>query len=76
MMQQIAPGPYRTAHYAFATSVMNLGFLIPSAVSGFLSDKLGYHEFFIWVMIATIPSFIVSWLVPFRNTDATATGAI
>jgi len=76
MMQQIAPGPYRTAHYAFATSAMNLGFLIPSAVSGFLSDKLGYHEFFIWVMIATIPSFIVSWLVPFRNTDATATGAI
>jgi len=75
MMQQIAPGPYRTAHYAFATSVMNLGFLIPSAVSGFLSDKLGYHEFFIWVMVATIPSFIVSWLVPFRNTDAATTGA-
>jgi PAT family beta-lactamase induction signal transducer AmpG len=69
MMQQIAPGPYRTAHYAFATSVMNLGFLIPSAVSGMLSDKLGYREFFIWVMIATIPSFLVSWLVPFRNTD-------
>jgi PAT family beta-lactamase induction signal transducer AmpG len=69
MMQQIAPGPYRTAHYAFATSLMNLGFLIPSAVSGFLSDKLGYQEFFIWVMAATIPSFLVSWLVPFRNTD-------
>jgi PAT family beta-lactamase induction signal transducer AmpG len=69
MMQQIAPGPYRTAHYAFATSVMNLGFLIPSAVSGMLSDRLGYREFFIWVMIATIPSFLVSWLVPFRNTD-------
>ena len=69
MMQQIAPGPYRTAHYAFATAVMNLGFLIPSAVSGFLSDKLGYREFFIWVMLATIPSFLVSWLVPFRTTE-------
>jgi len=67
MMQQIAPGPYRTAHYAFATSIMNLGFLLPSAVSGFLSDRLGYHEFFIWVMLATIPSFLVAWLVPFRN---------
>jgi PAT family beta-lactamase induction signal transducer AmpG len=75
MMQQIAPGPYRTAHYAFATAIMYFGFAIPSAVSGFLSDRLGYREFFIWVMIATIPSFIVSWLVPFRNTDATATGA-
>jgi PAT family beta-lactamase induction signal transducer AmpG len=69
MMQQIAPGPYRTAHYAFATAIMNIGFLVPSAVSGMLSDRLGYHEFFIWVMIATLPSFLVSWLVPFRNTD-------
>ncbi len=68
MMQQIAPGPYRTAHYAFATSIMNFGFLVPAAVSGFLSDRLGYREFFIWVMIATIPSFLVAWLVPFRNT--------
>ena len=78
MMQQIAPGPYRTAHYAFATSLMNLGFLIPSAVSGALSDFLGYREFFVWVMAATIPSFLVSWLVPFRDTTeepAAASGA-
>ena len=68
MMQQIAPGPYRTAHYAFATSLMNLGFLVPSALSGYVSDRLGYQHFFIWVMVATIPSFLVAWLVPFRNT--------
>jgi len=68
MMQQIAPGPYRTAHYAFATSLMNFGFLIPSAISGFLSDFLGYRDFFIWVMAATLPSFLISWLVPFRDT--------
>jgi MFS transporter, PAT family, beta-lactamase induction signal transducer AmpG len=75
MMQQIAPGPYRTAHYAFATSLMNLGFLIPSAVSGYLSDRLGYRDFFIWVMLATIPSFLVSRFVPFRDTEAPAPGA-
>lgn len=69
MMQQIAPGPYKTAHYAFATSLMQLGFMVPSAVSGFLSDRLGYHHFFIWVMVATIPSFLITWLVPFRNTS-------
>jgi PAT family beta-lactamase induction signal transducer AmpG len=69
MMQQIAPGKYRTAHYAFATGIMSLGMLIPSMVSGFVSDWLGYRDFFIWVMVATIPSFIVTWLVPFRNTD-------
>jgi MFS transporter, PAT family, beta-lactamase induction signal transducer AmpG len=67
MMQQIAPGKYKMAHYAFATSLMQLGFLVPSMISGFISDLLGYEHFFIWVMIATIPSFLISWLVPFRE---------
>ena len=70
MMQQIAPGKYKMAHYAFATSLMQLGFLIPSMISGFVSDFLGYRDFFIWVMIATIPSFLVAWLVPFRDTKS------
>lgn len=67
MMQQIAPGPYKMAHYAFATAIMNLGFMIPSMISGFLSDYLGYQKFFIWVIIATIPSFLVAWFVPFND---------
>jgi PAT family beta-lactamase induction signal transducer AmpG len=70
MMQQIAPGKYRMAHYAFATSLMQLGFLIPSMISGYVSDLLGYKDFFIWVMIATIPSFLVTWFVPFRQTKS------
>jgi len=70
MMQQIAPGKYKMAHFAFATGVMNLGLMIPSALSGFISDYLGYRHFFLWVMIATIPSFLVAWLVPFRDTES------
>jgi PAT family beta-lactamase induction signal transducer AmpG len=70
MMQQIAPGKYKMAHYAFATSLMQFGFLIPSMISGFVSDFLGYKDFFIWVMIATIPSFLITWFVPFRETQA------
>ena len=69
MMQQIAPGKYKMAHYAFATAVMNLGFMLPSMASGYLSDLLGYKNFFIWVMIATIPSFLVAWLVPFKEVE-------
>lgn len=64
MMQNIAPGKYKMAHYAFGSGLMNLGFMIPSMISGLLSDYLGYKEFFIWVLIATIPAFIVTWLVP------------
>jgi len=69
MMQQIAPGKYKMAHYAFATSLMQLGFMIPSMISGFISDYLGYEHFFIWVMVATIPSFLITWLVPFREIE-------
>ena len=69
MMQQIAPGKYKMAHYAFATSLMQLGYMIPSMISGFISDLLGYEHFFIWVMIATIPSFLITWLVPFREVE-------
>lgn len=67
MMQQIAPGKYKTAHYAFATSIMQFGFLLPSMGSGFLSDHLGYRKFFLWVILATIPSFLITWFVPFRE---------
>ncbi len=71
MMQQIAPGRYKMAHYAFATGIMSLGMMIPSMLSGFISDWLGYKHFFIWVMVATIPSFLVTWLVPFREIEST-----
>ncbi|MBU2979569.1 MFS transporter [Alteromonas sp. C1M14] len=70
MMQQIAPGKYRTAHYAFATGIMNLGFMLPSMMSGVLSDWLGYEKFFIWVLIATVPSLLVAKYVPFNNSLA------
>jgi PAT family beta-lactamase induction signal transducer AmpG len=49
------------------SGIVNLGFMIPSMISGILSDYLGYKSFFIWVLIATIPAFIVTWLVPLHN---------
>jgi PAT family beta-lactamase induction signal transducer AmpG len=69
MMQQIAPGPYKMAHYAFATALMFFGNMIPSMWSGYLSDFLGYKYFFIYVILATIPSFLAAWFVPFRDTQ-------
>jgi len=69
MMQQVAPGKFKMAHYAFATGIMNLGFMIPSMLSGFMSDWLGYKLFFIWVLVATIPAFLAAWFVPFGHPD-------
>jgi len=39
-------------------------------MSGTISDYLGYSKFFIWVLISTIPAFIVSWLVPLKKEDS------
>lgn len=69
MMQQIAPGKYRTAHYAFATSLMGLGLMIPSMMSGALQEKLGYQHFFAFCLIASIPSVIAAALAPFHVKD-------
>ena len=66
MMQQIAPGDYKMSHYAFATGIMNLGVMIPSMLSGYLSDMMGYKTFFIWVLIATIPAFLICWFIPLK----------
>lgn len=59
----IAQGENKTAHYAFGTGFMALGMLIPGSISGFMQEWLGYLDFFIWVMIATIPIFIVTKFV-------------
>jgi len=59
MMQQVAPGKHQMAHYAFASGIMN----------GYLSDWLGYKIFFIFVLIATIPAFLVTFFVPFTYSD-------
>lgn len=69
IMQQIAPGKYKMAHYAFGSGLMNLGFMIPSMVSGWVSDYLGYKEFFIWVLVSTIPAFLITWLVPLKKYE-------
>ena len=56
MMQQIAPGKHQMAHYAFASGIMNLGVMLPGMLSGYVSDWLGYRDFFIFVLVCTIPA--------------------
>ena len=56
----IAEGEHKTAHYAIGTGLMALGMMIPGMFSGWLEDIVGYQTFFVWVLIATIPSFLVA----------------
>ena len=72
MMQEIAPGKYQTAHYAIANSLMNLGLMIPGAVSGKIQMALGYRKFFVWVLISSIPALILSRFIPIGQSAGRA----
>jgi PAT family beta-lactamase induction signal transducer AmpG len=63
-MLYISNGVHQTAHYAICTGIMALGMMIPGMFSGWLQEMIGYQNFFIWVLVATIPSFIVTLLIP------------
>lgn len=70
LMQQVAPGKYPTTHYAFGTALMALCMMVTGATSGHLQQMLGYVNYFAIVMVATIPSFLVTWLAPFHHQEA------
>ena len=63
-MIYIARGEHPTAHYAICTGFMALGMMVPGMWSGWLEQHLGYRHFFLWVVLATIPSFIVAMRLP------------
>jgi MFS transporter, PAT family, beta-lactamase induction signal transducer AmpG len=63
-MIRIARGEHQTAHYAICTGFMALGLHLPAAWSGWLQERLGYQHFFVWVILATIPSFLVALKIP------------
>jgi PAT family beta-lactamase induction signal transducer AmpG len=67
MMQQISPGKYHMTHYAFCTALMNLVLIPTQMASGPLADAFGYRAFFVFVMLASIPSIIVAAKAPFPN---------
>ena len=63
-MLYVARGEHSTAHFAICTGFMALGMMIPGMFSGWLQEILGYQHFFIWVLLAAIPSFAVVALIP------------
>jgi PAT family beta-lactamase induction signal transducer AmpG len=62
-MIMVSEGEYKTVHYAISTGIMALGMMFPAMASGWLQELMGYQNFFLWVMAATIPGFIVAALV-------------
>lgn len=55
----VAEGASKTSHYAIATGFMALGMMLPGMLSGYIQEWLGYDGFFVWVVIAAIPAFLL-----------------
>jgi PAT family beta-lactamase induction signal transducer AmpG len=62
-MMLVAEGEHKTAHYAICTGFMALGMMLPGMAAGWIQDHVGYSNFFIWVCLATLPSFAVTALL-------------
>lgn len=62
-MMMVSRGAQQTAHYAICTGFMALGMMLPGMFAGALQERLGYQHFFLWVMLSTVPGFVVAAMV-------------
>ena len=53
-------GEHKTSHYAICTAFMALGMMLPGMAAGWLEDRMGYANFFWWVMGCCIVTLIVT----------------
>lgn len=59
-MMLFSAGRHQTAHYALCTGFMALGMMLPGMISGWIQELSGYQNFFLWIMLCTIPSFLAT----------------
>ncbi|MYM95007.1 MFS transporter [Duganella vulcania] len=55
IIQVLSVGKYCAAHYALASGIMQLGFVIFKVISGDIQAALGYQHFFLWVLLSAVP---------------------
>lgn len=59
-MIYFADGKHKTAHYAICTAFMALGMMLPGMMAGWLQELLGYRNFFYWIMLSYVFTFLVT----------------
>lgn len=61
-LMYFSKGEKQTSHYAICTGFMALSLMLPQMLSGFVQKAFGFHGFFLYILISTIPSFVVAWI--------------
>ncbi len=64
LMNYVSRSRYKTAEYALGTALMALGMMLPGMVSGFISERLTYTPFFIYVLLCCIPGIVLAAFIP------------
>jgi len=59
-MLYYSAGRFQTSHYSICTGITYLGLMLPGMFSGYLSNHLGYHSFFLVVMACCLVTFAVT----------------
>ncbi|WP_137172157.1 MFS transporter [Massilia sp. HP4] len=75
IMQVVASGRYQAAHYALGTGFMQLGFVLFRTISGDIQQALGYRDFFLWVLLASVPVLVLSRFMRLEAEPARASSA-
>lgn len=66
-LMQTVQAEHKATHYAIATSLMAIGWALPGAASGFLSEALGYPVFFAACFVLSLPGLALVFFVPYRT---------
>lgn len=75
IMQVVASGRYQAAHYALGTGFMQLGFVLFRTISGDIQQALGYRDFFLWVLLASVPVLVLSRFMRIAPGDKSVSSA-
>lgn len=65
-LMYFSKGESQTSHYAICTGFMALSLMLPQMLSGVVVKHLGFHDFFLYILACTVPSFLVAWMA-WRN---------
>jgi len=62
-LMYFSQGKFKTAHYAICTGFMALGMMFPTMIAGKVQTLLGYPNFFLFVMLCAVPTFLAVALI-------------
>ena len=62
-LMYFSEGEYKTAHYSLTTAFMAMSMMLPGMVAGYIQESLGYVQFFGLVVICSLVTFLVTFLL-------------